>query len=274
LIEHTNPGVLKVETGTGYTTVQLFAGGGGLALGMENAGFSHVLLNDMDPSAVATLRRNRLGWFVDDRDMRRVSFRGLRYEADVLAGSFPRLVCRPSRGADQFDHPRVLLFFELARVVAELLPRVVVVENVKGLLRHDGGHTLWSVVGALQRLGYRVAHRVLRAQYLDVPVRRERLVLIALHCDVGSRLLFPPRRGPGHPADPPLTVPERARVLTFPDDWVFCGSEGEQLRQLDGAVPVNVGYHLGVAAAAMLDGGDQGDLNVASEVPPVWPLRG
>jgi DNA (cytosine-5)-methyltransferase 1 len=72
-----------------YTAVELFAGGGGLALGMEQAGLSHVLLNEFDHTACETLRKNRPNWNVVEGDIHNVDFKFLKDQVDVLTGGFP-----------------------------------------------------------------------------------------------------------------------------------------------------------------------------------------
>lgn len=70
-------------------------------------------------------------------------------------------------------------------------PKIAVGENVRGLLAHDNGRTLRTMLSILDDLGYRVAYRVLRAQYFDVPQKRERLVIIAVRKDLDLPILFP-----------------------------------------------------------------------------------
>ena len=72
-----------------YTSVELFAGGGGLALGLSLAGFSHVLLNEFDKSACQTLRTNRPKWNVVEGDVHNIDFTPLRDKVDFLSGGFP-----------------------------------------------------------------------------------------------------------------------------------------------------------------------------------------
>jgi DNA (cytosine-5)-methyltransferase 1 len=90
-----------------------------------------------------------------------------------------------------FEDARGTLFFELARCIKEVRPKIAVGENVRGLLTHDNGKTLRAMLSILDDLGYRVAYRVLRAQYLDVPQKRERLVIIAVRKDLDFPILFP-----------------------------------------------------------------------------------
>ena len=72
-----------------YTSVELFAGGGGLALGLSKAGFKHVLLNEFDKSACNTLRINRPKWNIIEGDVRHINFTPLRNKVDFLSGGFP-----------------------------------------------------------------------------------------------------------------------------------------------------------------------------------------
>ena len=126
-----------------YSSVELFAGAGGLALGMEMAGFRHILLNEFDHNACETLRMNRPDWNVLEEDIHTVDFTGLNGKVDFLSGGFP---CQAFSYAGKrlgFEETRGTLFFELARAVKEIRPKVFLCENVKGLREHDGGGGHW-----------------------------------------------------------------------------------------------------------------------------------
>jgi len=90
-----------------------------------------------------------------------------------------------------FEDARGTLFYEFARAVKEARPKIAIGENVKGLLTHENGNTLRSMVKILQDLGYDVAFKILRAQYFDVPQKRERLVIIAVRKDLGLQIFYP-----------------------------------------------------------------------------------
>jgi DNA (cytosine-5)-methyltransferase 1 len=166
-----------------------------MALGFENAGFRHLLLNDNDKHAVATLRRNRPGWTVAGADIRDMDFRGFLGVADVVQGGFPCQAFSYGGKKRGFSDTRGVLFFEFLRAVREVMPRAVVGENVKGLATHDGGRTMAVMLRALEGIGYRMAFKVLRAQHFDVPQNRERLVVIGLRNDVVAPLVFPEESG-------------------------------------------------------------------------------
>ncbi len=128
------------------TSVELFTGGGGLALAMERAGFRHLLAVELDRRACATLRANGAGtgagsgsracagWPLVEGDIRGVDFTGWRDQVDAVAGGVP---CQPWSlgGAHKGYEDQRNLWPELIRCVRETRPRAIVAENVKGLLR-------------------------------------------------------------------------------------------------------------------------------------------
>lgn len=181
--------VLQAKKKTRFTSIELFAGAGGLALGMENAGIKHKLLVEIDKYAAATLKHNRPKWNVSCADAREASYAGL--SADIVTGGFPCQAFSFAGNQMGFEDARGTLFFELARCIKDVRPKIAVGENVRGLLTHDNGKTLRAMLSILNDLGYRVAYRVLRAQYLDVPQKRERLVIIAVRKDLDLPILFP-----------------------------------------------------------------------------------
>jgi len=117
-----------------FTSVELFSGGGGLALAMRRAGFAHVLVNELEPRACATLRANAGDWPLRAGDVRAVDFTGLAGRVDVVAGGVP---CQPWSlgGAHRGPDDERNLWPELFRCVRQTRPRAVLAENVRGLLR-------------------------------------------------------------------------------------------------------------------------------------------
>src|SRR3989344_7001732 len=189
-----NPGknnykILKSKEKTNYTVLELFAGAGGTALGFENAGLEHVLLNEYDKNAVATLKKNRPVGKVLSDDIRTIDFTGMK--ADIVEGGFPCQAFSSAGKKQGFEDVRGTMFFEFARCVKQVMPKIAMGENVKGLLNHDNGRTLNIIVRILQDIGYKVTYKVLRAQYLDVPQKRERLVILAVRNDLDLPFLFP-----------------------------------------------------------------------------------
>jgi DNA (cytosine-5)-methyltransferase 1 len=255
-----------------------------------------------------------------------------------MSGGFPCQAFSYAGKGLGFADTRGTLFYEFARLIDQVKPKLVIGENVKGLRNHDEGRTLSVITTELENLGYNVAFKILRAQFLDVPQKRERLIIFGVRKDLESEILFPLEKdytitlrsalenvpsskgqtyteqkkllmqkipeggywrdlpldlqkkymggsfllGGGktgmarrlswsepsltltcnpaqkqtercHPEETrPLTIREYARIQTFPDTWEFSGSVSSQYKQIGNAVPVNLGYHIGLAAREIL----------------------
>lgn len=174
-----------------YTSIELFAGAGGLALGMSQAGFQHLMLNEIDKDASDTLRKNRPDWHVVNHDVHAVHFGHYRGKVDLISGGFPCQAFSYAGNKGGFDDVRGTLFFELARAVKEVQPKVFLCENVRGLLSHDNGHTLNVIKSVIDDLGYTlVPPRVLQAIKYKVPQKRERLIMVAIRNDYARKVTF------------------------------------------------------------------------------------
>lgn len=331
-----------------YKGIELFAGAGGLALGLEKAGLHTILFNDMDKNACDTLRFNRPDWNVVCGDVAHIDFTGYYKKIDVLTGGFPCQAFSYAGKKMGFEDTRGTLFFEFARAIKEISPKIFMVENVRGLLTHDGGKTIEKIQSVIDELGYHLLEpRLMRALFYRVPQKRERLILVGIRkdhcfdtfewpkpyqkiytvrdalcagelyaCDVphsqgqvyprakkevmemvpeggywrdlplpvqksymkGSFYLGGGKTGMArrmswdepcltltcapaqkqtercHPKETrPFTVREYARIQTFPDDWDFAGSITSQYKQIGNAVPVNMGYELGLSIVNFLN---------------------
>lgn len=174
-----------------YTMIELFAGAGGLALGLEMAGLKSILLNEIDKHAANTLKLNRPDWNVINDDVSNIDFTEYRDKVDILTGGFP---CQAFSYAGKqlgFEDTRGTLFFEYARAIKEVNPKVVMAENVKGLISHDNGNTLSVIKGVIDDLGYDLIEpEVMRAIFYQVPQKRERLILVAIRKDLSSQINF------------------------------------------------------------------------------------
>ncbi|WP_440683226.1 DNA (cytosine-5-)-methyltransferase [Cysteiniphilum halobium] len=169
-----------------YHSIEIFAGAGGLALGLEKAGFKHVFLNEIDKDACATLRHNRPHWNIDHADISIVDFNKYKHKIDLLSGGFP---CQAFSYAGKklgFDDIRGTLFFEFARAAKEIQPRVLLAENVRGLLSHDNGNTFRTIKEVFDEIGYvlLIEPKVLKAIFFQVPQKRERLFFVAVRKDL------------------------------------------------------------------------------------------
>jgi DNA (cytosine-5)-methyltransferase 1 len=320
------------------TSIELFCGAGGLALGMHNAGINSRLLVDFDNDSIKTLQQNKPEWESICASVLDIDLDEYKNQIDIMAGGFPCQAFSFAGKSLGFADTRGTLFYEYARLIDQVKPRLVIGENVKGLLNHDEGRTLSVIVSELENLGYKVAYKLMRAQFLDVPQKRERLIIFGIRNDIASDIFFPVEKdytitmraalkgvpkSPGqvyseskrkimelipeggywrdlpedlqkefmggsfhlgggktgmarrlawsepsltltcnpaqkqtercHPKETrPLTVREYARIQTFPDEWEFVGSVSSQYKQIGNAVPVNLGYHVGLAARKIL----------------------
>jgi DNA (cytosine-5)-methyltransferase 1 len=175
-----------------YEVLELFAGAGGLALGLEKAGLSCAALNEIDPWACKTLRANRSKWQVLEGDIKKFDFSEYKGRVQVVTGGFP---CQAFSYAGKklgMEDARGTLFYEYARVLTEVQPVLAIAENVPGLLSHEGGKTLQGMVSILEEIGYRVLPiRVLKAVQYQVPQKRERLIIVGIRKDVSVNFEYP-----------------------------------------------------------------------------------
>jgi len=181
----------KIKKKTKFTAIELFSGAGGLALGLENAGFNSKLLVEIDKDAVATLKTNRPKWNAIKEDIATVDFKKYKGKIDLVAGGFPCQAFSYAGMSRGFEDTRGTLFFDFARCVKDVQPKIALGENVRGLLRHDNGRTLSMMVSVLEDLGYKVKYKVLRSQFMDVPQKRERLIILGIRNDLNIEPMFP-----------------------------------------------------------------------------------
>lgn len=204
-------------------TLELFAGAGGLALGISRAGFRHSAVLEKDRNACETIRENTqrgvINWPLFETDVRSFDYSSYANSVDLLAGGPP---CQPfSIGGKHlgYDDTRNL-FPEAIRAVRELKPRAILFENVKGLLRESfakyfeyiilqitypdielkSGEDWVSHLSRLEKhytrgkhdgLAYRVVFRLLNAADYGVPQRRERVIIVAFRADLNLDWCFP-----------------------------------------------------------------------------------
>lgn len=175
-----------------FKVLELFAGAGGLAIGLEKAGIKCVALNEIDKWACNTLRENRPKWNVLEGDIKSFNFKEYNNKVDIVTGGFP---CQAFSYAGKklgLNDARGTLFYEFARVIKEVNPPICIGENVKGLLSHEKGKTLEGMISILDEIGYNVVPvQVLKAINYKVPQKRERLILVGIRKDIGLKFEYP-----------------------------------------------------------------------------------
>ena len=178
-------------------SIELFAGAGGLALGLEQAGFKHIGLVELDKAAAQTLITNRPKWNVLNEDVEKVAERDLekefgivKYELDLLSGGAP---CQSFSYAGKrlgLDDVRGTMFYHYATFLHKLQPKMFLFENVKGLLSHDKGRTYETILGIFEDEGYVTVHQILNAWDYGVPQKRERLITVGIRADLVDEVNF------------------------------------------------------------------------------------
>ncbi len=181
----------KIKPNRQYNLVELFAGGGGLALGMEQAGLHSVFLNELNKHACHTLRHNRPDWNVVEGDISTIDFTQIKEDVDILTGGFPCQAFSYAGKSLGFEDTRGTLFFEMSRAIKELQPKIFMAENVRALLTHDEGNTLETIKNVINELGYTLIEpKVLKAIFYKVPQKRERLIIIGIRKYLADKLTY------------------------------------------------------------------------------------
>ena len=183
--------------GKKFKTIELFAGAGGLALGLEKAGFDTIGLIEFDKDASDTLKLNRPNWRVIYNDIANIScldleeyFKITKGELDVLSGGAP---CQAFSYAGKrlgLEDARGTLFYHYATFLQKLQPKMFLFENVRGLLSHDKGRTYATIIHIFEEAGYSIQKQVLNAWDYGNPQKRERLITIGIRKDLSEKMTY------------------------------------------------------------------------------------
>lgn len=197
-----------------YTSVEVCAGAGGQAVGLEAAGFAHLACVEIDPHACATLRYNRPTWNVIQSDLREWEpDPALKGTVDLLAGGVP---CPPFSIAGRQlgrDDERDL-FPEMLRLAEALQPRAVMIENVRGITGRKFDDYRAEIVTELKELGYEFCGwEVLDAADFGVPQTRPRAILVVMRPDAAAHFRWP------EPNAKRVTVGQALRHHMAKDQW-------------------------------------------------------
>ena len=197
----------------GPKQISLFSGCGGMDLGFEKAGFNIVWANDFDSDAQAVYSLN-LGK-IDKRDILTVGENEIP-DGDILTAGFP---CQPFSNAGNrkgVHDSRGMLYKECLRIIAKKMPKVIVFENVKGLLstKYIDGRNLANVIvedlSSMNNIGYNVVYQLVNAADYGVPQNRQRVLFVGIRKDLGKTFVFPKKQSKDKLA--------LKNVLDVPDD--------------------------------------------------------
>lgn len=212
-------------------SIEFCAGAGGQALGLEQAGFKHSALVEIEPDFAKTLRLNRPNWDVRTADMNQFDgrpFKGM----DLLAGGLP---CPPFSvaGKQLGDKDERNLFPAALRLIDEIRPKAVMIENVRGFLSAVFDDYRVHLKQQLEKLGYHADWRLLNASDFGVPQLRPRVIIVALRKDLVDSFDWPEVM----PHNPP-TVGETLKDLIAARGWL--GAE-RWVKQASEIAPTIVG---------------------------------
>ena len=176
-------------------SLELFAGAGGLALGISRAGFETVALIEIDKDSAATLKLNRPNWRVINDDIANISqldlekfFSIKRGALDLLSGGAP---CQSFSYAGKrlgLEDARGTLFYHYAIFLQKLQPKIFLFENVRGLLTHNGGKTFQTMLDVFTNCGYIVQKKILNAWDYGNAQKRERLITLGVLQDLSDKI--------------------------------------------------------------------------------------
>ena len=169
----------------------MFSGIGGFELGIEQSDINTELVGyaEIDKYAISIFEKQFTG-VTNYGDATAITASNLP-DFDLLVGGFPCQAFSIAGKQQGFSDTRGTLFFDIARICAEKRPRYLVLENVKGLLSHDGGQTFQTILRVLADLGYRVEWQVLNSKNFGVPQNRERVFIVGYLGERSGQEIFP-----------------------------------------------------------------------------------
>ncbi len=195
-----------------YSFIDLFAGIGGFHLALNSFGAKCLFASEWDKYASETYEQNfNLKPFGDITKINESDIP----KHDILCGGFPCQAFSISGKQKGFEDTRGTLFFDIARVVEYHKPKVLFLENVKNLLKHNNGNTLETIIDTLKELEYSVFYKVLNSSHFGLPQNRERLYIVAFHNSINSNIFkFPiPPNNPICVEDILEKKPKNAKVI-------------------------------------------------------------
>lgn len=207
------------------TCVEICAGAGGQALGLELAGFNHIALVEYEKEYCEVLKKNRPDWNVICADVH--GFDGTPFKGvDLFAGGVP---CPPfsvaSKQLGQDDERD--LFPEAIRLIREIEPRAIMLENVRGFLDPKFADYREHILSSIRDLGYKVSIKLLNACDYGVPQLRPRVVIVGIRNDQTGTFSYPTE----HPEDAP-TVGETLKELMSSNGWEGASAWAEQANKI------------------------------------------
>lgn len=161
-----------------YKFIDLFSGIGGFHFALNSFGAECVFASEWDRYASKVYFNNH--GLLPEGDITEIDEKDIPYH-DILCAGFPCQAFSVSGKQKGFEDTRGTLFFDIARIVQYHQPKILILENVKNLVKHDGGNTLEIILTVLEDLDYNVSFKVLNASHFGLPQNRERVYFVACH---------------------------------------------------------------------------------------------
>ena len=172
---------------------EMFAGAGGLALGLEKADWENICCLEIVPDACATLSKNKPNWKIFKEDIAKFVSEFTTYnlpEIDLLSGGFPCQSFSFAGKKEGFQDKRGKVFHEFVKLLELWQPKTFLVENVRGLLVHQKGKTFKKIIKTLESKNYQVQWKLLNAWDYGVAQKRERVFIIGFRKDISKNINF------------------------------------------------------------------------------------
>lgn len=172
--------------------IEVCAGCGGLSTGLLSVKMKPLHISDIIKDCVNTLKENHKNCPVFRSDMKELNLTEYRDKVDLLTGGVPCQAFSQAGERKGLEDPRGQLIVEFNRLVLECEPKIFMIENVKGLMSHNGGNTFRDIIQMFSNNGkYNICHKVLNAVDYEVPQKRERVFIIGTRTDLRGTFEFP-----------------------------------------------------------------------------------
>ena len=177
------------------TFIEVCAGCGGLSSGFMEAGFTPLLINELEKKFCESLQINHPDVKVVQGSMTELDLTPYRGKVDVLQGGIPCQAFSQAGERRGLEDPRGQLLLHFNTLILQCQPKVILVENVKGLVSHNRGATLASVLKLFENDGmYTLTAQVLNANDYDVPQKRERVIIVGVLNSLNRTFVYPPKQ--------------------------------------------------------------------------------
>jgi DNA (cytosine-5)-methyltransferase 1 len=174
------------------TFIEVCSGCGGLSSGFIEAGFTPLLINEIDKTFCKTLRKNHPGVNIVEGSMVDLNLAQYKNKVDVLQGGVPCQAFSQAGERKGLSDPRGKLIVHFNKLINDCEPKMFLVENVKGLTTHNKGETFSDILKLFENDGkYKVYHKVLNAKDYDVPQKRERVIIVGVLSTIEKVFTYP-----------------------------------------------------------------------------------